>query len=208
MKKELSITPFICYACGIFLNFYWIFCRNNLSLSKQVSCLFGTVALVMLGSFLGAVAHNGGAKRRYLRGGLWILFIYYLYILSILLFFGGLFHVTRSYSGSFNLVPFQTIDNYILHYRNTGAFESFSNLVGNMVVLMPFGLFLPVLFEKFRRFWVFIPTMAFVAVGVELLQWKTGTGVADIDDSILNFLGSIFAYLITRTIQMMSSALK
>ncbi|MFI3250170.1 MAG: VanZ family protein [Eubacteriales bacterium] len=208
MNKQVSITPYICYGAAIFLNFYWIFRRNSLSLSAQLVCLFLTIALITVGSFLGAIAHSGNTKRRYLRGGVWVLFVYYLYILSMLLFFGGLFHVYRNYTGSYNLVPFHTIDNYISFFRNTGAFVSISNLVGNMVILMPFGVFFPVLFPKLRRFWVFIPIMALIAIGVELLQWQTGTGVADIDDSILNFLGGVLAYVFTRCAQMLGTALK
>lgn len=208
MPKYLPILSYISFFAGIFVNFFWIYQRQTLSLQSQL-CLLGlTILLILLGAFLGGIARSGGAKQKFFRAGFWILFVYYLYILAMLLFFGGLFGVDRSYSGDFQLVPFHTIRNYAEFYHATGSFVGLSNLLGNVVVLMPFGFFFPVLFPKTRKFWIFFPLVALIALGVELVQWKTGTGIGDIDDSILNFLGAVLAYCLTRGVQLFSAALK
>jgi len=36
---------------------------------------------------------------------------------------------------------------------------------------------------------------------VEYIQWVTATGAADVDDSILNFIGAALGYLFTRLCQ-------
>lgn len=208
MTKLPTFSPYIVFSFGIFLNFFWIYFRENLSMQAQIVCFALTVFVIVLSSFLAAIQQKGKKKLAYLQGGRWILFIYYLYILSMLLFFGGLFQINRTYQGEFQLIPFQTIDNYINFYRNTGSFVSFYNLLGNVLILMPLGYFIPTLFPCTRKFWVFIPLVAGIALAVELIQWKTGTGIGDIDDSILNFLGAVLAYSATRCSQMIQEALQ
>lgn len=204
----LPQTPYILFASGIFLNFFWIFFREQLSMGVQVAFLALTIIIIAVSSFLAAIHQKGKKKLLYIHAGQWILFVYYLYILSMLLFFGGLFQIQRTYQGEFQLIPFHTIDNYIDHYQRTGSFISFYNLLGNIIVMMPMGYFLPTLFPTLRRFWIFIPFMAAICMGVEFTQWKTGTGIGDIDDSILNFTGAFLAYAVTRLVQMVYIALK
>ena len=124
-----------------------------------------------------------------------------LLILSVLLFFGGLFHLDRGYGGAVNLEPFHTIRNYIIYYRRTGSFVSVTNLLGNVVILVPLGVLMPVMFRPMRHFWTFLPLAALVSCGVEYIQWVTATGAADVDDSILNFIGAALGYLFTRLCQ-------
>lgn len=207
MPTIFQLSPYITFAFAIFVNFFWIFLRDSLSMKFQLFLLATTIVLIVLSSILGAISQTGKKKKIFLLGGQWVLFVYYLYILSVLLFFGGLFQINRTYSGEFQLIPFKTIDSYILFYRNTGSFVSLSNLLGNLVLMMPLGYFIPTLFEKTRKFWVFIPIVAIIATGVELIQWKTGTGIGDVDDSILNFLGAVLAYMVTRSHQMLQKAL-
>lgn len=135
-------------------------------------------------------------------GALWALFLYYLAILSVLLFFGGLFQLDRVWGGSVNLEPFHTIRNYVRFYRNTGSPVSIMNLLGNAVIMVPLGVLLPLLFRSMCHFWTCLPLCALTAVGVEWLQWVTATGAADVDDSILNFLGAALGYFLVRLCQL------
>lgn len=208
MDKTLLISPYISLGIGVFLNFFWIFQREQLSMGVQVVFLALTVFLILLSSILGAMSQKGQKKKLFLQGGQWVLFIYYLYILSMLLFFGGLFQIHRSYHGEFQLIPFQTIDSYIAHYRRTGSFVSFYNLLGNLLIMVPFGYFIPSLFPKMRHFGLFMPFLALCTISVEVVQWLTDSGIGDIDDSILNFMGGMIAYFFTRCHQLLQKALK
>ncbi len=208
MSKMLPISPYLTFSLGIFLNFFWIFHRETLSMKTQLWFLVVTVCLIFLSSLLGAITQTGKRKKLFLQGGQWVLFVYYLYILSMLLFFGGLFQIYRTYQGEFQLVPFHTIDSYISFYRSTGSYISLYNLLGNVIIMMPLGYFMPTLFSKMENFAFFIPFAGIMALSVEFIQWKTGTGIGDIDDSILNFLGAVIAYFLTRCHQMLQKALK
>lgn len=207
MRRCLPIAPYITFSIGIFLNFFWIFQRESLSLSMQLWFLTVTVFLILLSSVLGAVSQKGKNKIRFLHGGQWVLFVYYLYILMMLLFFGGLFQIYRTYQGDFQAIPFHTIDAYLRFYHNTGSVISLKNLLGNFVLMMPLGYFIPTLFPSMRKYWIFIPFIAFLALSVEFIQWKTGSGIGDVDDSILNFSGAVLAYFATRLHQIIKEAI-
>lgn len=208
MSNFIAISPFVTTVLGVFLNFFWIYNKDSLSMGLQVIFLALTIFLIVFTSFLVAVNMKGKNKLKALHIGKWVLFIYYLYILVMLLFVGGLFQIYRTYQGEFQIVPFHTIDTYVSHYKLTGSFVSFYNLLGNILVMMPLGYFIPTLFSKTRKFWVFVPIAGIFALSVELIQWKTATGIGDIDDSILNFTGAVIAYFFTRLSQIIREMLK
>lgn len=184
------------------LNLFWLLNGDALSVDTQMIIPVASVLLAGAGVFLRTRPLNRKGRAAYCRKALWALLIYYLAILSVLLFFGGLFHVDRAWGSAVNLEPFYTIRRFLIHYRRTGSLSSLSNLLGNMVILIPLGVLLPVLFPRLRRFWITIPFMALFAFGVEFIQWRTGVGIADVDDSILNFAGAAVGYVFTRLCQM------
>lgn len=68
---------------------------------------------------------------------------------------------------------------------------------GNVVLGMPFGVLLPVLFPRTRGLLRVVAMTAFVMLTVEVAQGLLVTGRAfDIDDVILNSLGAFTGYLI------------
>ena len=120
----------------------------------------------------------------------------------IFCFTAGIHSDPDSWAGAVNLEPFHTIRRFYVHYQRTGSLSSFFNLLGNIILLVPFGVILPLMFRMMRRFWIFFPAAALFALGIEYLQWITSTGIADIDDSILNFVGAAGGYIVTRICQM------
>ena len=192
----------LCYSAAILVNLVWLLLGGQLDMLLQAAVPAGTVLLAGIGVALRLRSLPRGARGRYLRGALWALFLYYLAILSVLLFFGGLFQLDRVWGGSVNLEPFHTIRSYVRFYHNTGSPVSIMNLLGNVVIMVPLGMLLPVLFRTMRHFWACRPLCALTAGGVEWLQWVTATGAADVDDSILNFLGAALGYLLVRLCQL------
>lgn len=197
---------FVLYALAGALNLFWVAREDVLPVRIQILIPILTAAIVAAGVLLQTRGMPRERRQACIRRGLWVLLIYYLAIVSAMLFFGGLFHVRRGGSGAVNLEPLRTIRNFLIHYRRTGSASSLSNLLGNLVILIPLGVLLPVMFRPMRHFWTFLPLAAALAVGVECIQWATGTGVADIDDSILNFAGAAVGYFITRLVQMVWDA--
>ena len=194
--------PLLCYLAAVLLNLFWILKGDRLSVNHQM--LIPVLCVVIAG--IGVVSRtrhmSARGARTYRRKALWMLLVYYLAILSVLLFFGGLFHVDRAWGSAVNLEPFYTIRRFLIHYQRTGSLSSLSNLLGNIVILIPLGILVPLIFRPLRRFWLTFPLLALFAAGVEYIQWRTGVGIADVDDSILNFAGAAVGYVLTRLCQM------
>lgn len=187
-----------CYLLALGVNLGWLMFGDRLPLLYQLCIPVLTTAVMGAGVLHRLYQLPISSRRGYRRAALWVLFLYYLAIVSVLLFFGGLFHLDRGWGGTVNLTPFHTIHSYIRFYQNTGSWVSLSNLWGNVVILLPLGGFLPLLLRPMRHFWIGLPVLALTAVGVEYLQWLTATGTADVDDSILNFSGAVLGYIVVR----------
>lgn len=98
-----------------------------------------------------------------------------------------------------NLRPFHTIWNvYIVGGLSKGLLSHASivfNLLGNLAVLSPLAVFLPLFFRPMRRFYVFLPTVLFVTALIEALQFCFMRGSCDIDDLLLNAGGAFLFWL-------------
>ena len=101
-------------------------------------------------------------------------------------------------TGHLNLVPLRTVRHFIRLVRDSGnpfliRFARI-NLLGNVWVFVPLGVFMPWLWPPLRRFWRFALCFLAVTVAVELVQLVTLLGSCDVDDVILNFVGGSLGY--------------
>lgn len=69
-------------------------------------------------------------------------------------------------------------------------------VVGNLVMLLPLGIYLPLLYKRCSGFLVVIFLCLLVSVGIELLQLITSFRSTDIDDVLLNTIGAGVGYLL------------
>lgn len=86
-----------------------------------------------------------------------------------------------------NLVPFRSIRSYFVHYGLDGFLVNF---VGNIVMFMPWGLGLTLLWKKNQKLWAVVLYSLGLTVLIESVQLFIGRSV-DVDDLILNFSGSL-----------------
>lgn len=104
----------------------------------------------------------------------------------------------------FNLIPFKTVREYFAVFLGGEHFEDWSwyfthiNLFGNVVMFVPLGLLLPILFERQRSYGSFLFTVASAVAAVELLQFLLRRGYLDVDDLLLNTLGASLGWLCWR----------
>ena len=99
-----------------------------------------------------------------------------------------------------NFNPLETVRLYInaIKYDYIGMEIPLSNLVGNAMLFMPMAVFLPCLFRPMRRFWLFFLTMTLVLVTVEALQLLLACGSCDVDDVLLNLVGTLIVFAILK----------
>lgn len=128
-----------------------------------------------------------------------IAFIIYLINLTYQLFLNpSLRHVKAI--GSVNISPLKTIFLYYNAYtRHTLPIKNIIlNMVGNVMLFMPFGYFIYVLFKPMRSFLPYFFFFLLMITGVEVIQYLWKVGSADIDDIILNMSGILILYIVMK----------
>ena len=104
----------------------------------------------------------------------------------------------------FNLIPFRTLKLFIrllFHHRPQLVESAVVNLAGNVLMFIPLGIFLPLVFFKLRKLWQTLACAALIISLVELLQLLTLVGCCDIDDLILNLIGTAAGYVFFKCIR-------
>ena len=69
-------------------------------------------------------------------------------------------------------------------------------VVGNFIMLMPLGIFLPLLYRKISGLFPVFLVSLMVSTTIELLQLVTSFRSADVDDVFLNTLGACAGYVL------------
>ena len=111
-----------------------------------------------------------------LLGILYILLLYYL-LLS-----------TEGASSGINFIPFREMTRYSI-----GSKSFMYNVLGNILLFIPFGFFLSDTINAKKISEIFICTII-ISLTAELIQFKIGRAF-DVDDIILNTFGSVLGYL-------------
>lgn len=146
-------------------------------------------------------------KKETIKKWIKVLFIFYCLALFYILFLhnsnrGGLgaFGITIFSKRHFemcNIIPFKTVVTYLerLSAQTINTNIVITNLTVNLILLLPMGMSLPVLFEnKFTNFWKFLIFILLITILIEIIQFITLMGVSDIDDVILNTIGACIGY--------------
>jgi Glycopeptide antibiotics resistance protein len=105
-----------------------------------------------------------------------------------------LFNSQRTLDRSINLIPFYSIKEYIFSNSATIKRFAFGNVVGNIVIFIPLGTYLP-LFKNNKRVITNLLFIFIVSLFIEIIQGLLGIGASDIDDIILNCLGGLVGIL-------------
>lgn len=96
-----------------------------------------------------------------------------------------------------NLIPFKTIFEFLDRMNNSNINTNIVvlNLSANLLMFIPMGMALPVLFSNnFNKLWKTTLFVASLVLVIEIIQFVTFCGSADIDDLILNTLGCVIGY--------------
>lgn len=126
---------------------------------------------------------------------LYFVFICYIVLLSKILFLSrvsllDLFDSHRAITRPINLIPFHSIAMLFFGSAGGGRGFAFGNVVGNIILFIPLGIYLPLL-KTDKRVWTNLLVVFAVSLFAEVIQGLLGIGTADIDDVILNFMGGL-----------------
>lgn len=133
----------------------------------------------------------------------WFLVGFAVYVLLMLwLLFGQRW---GQWTGGLNLEPLDTVRSYfwVLRYSRDAELirHAVVNLAGNVLMFVPLGFFVPALWQKMDKIYWHIPAMLGTIVAIELLQLITRLGSCDVDDLILNLVGTTLGFALWKIIR-------
>ena len=141
---------------------------------------------------------------------LFIFFVYFLFLLLLTIFKGGCIEFSNQFNsfmyrehgllGIINIVPIKETINTFMH-SETGMRNSLRNVIGNILVFMPLGFFIPLLFDKFNNLKKVLKVGCLSSLAIELSQLFVGSNVCDIDDVIYNTLGALAGFICYKTFE-------
>lgn len=111
-----------------------------------------------------------------------------LFIIYILLLYYLLLSTEYAVSGM-NFIPFSEMTRYSI-----GSKAFFYNVIGNIALFVPFGYFVSD-YLKAKRIPHILVVSILISLTAELIQFKIGRAF-DIDDIILNVIGSIIGFMV------------
>ena len=121
-----------------------------------------------------------------------------LMMLSFIIYILCLFQVVTFQDGSTwasnNFIPFREILRYDITSR-----LFFKNVVGNMLMFLPFGFFISY-YLKVEKIFLPIVLTIIASVSIEVVQLSIGR-VFDVDDIMLNLLGGMLGYLVYKLLK-------
>lgn len=125
-----------------------------------------------------------------------VLFILYVGFLIYFLFLAewyGRSEISENYR--YNLELFKEIKRFITYREQLGMFAVLANLLGNILIFVPYGFFISMAGRTRGFFKTFFCSM-FLSLCVEIVQLITRVGSFDVDDILLNTIGGVLGYII------------
>lgn len=124
-----------------------------------------------------------------------VLFVLYIVFVFYFLLISEVYGRTGEMQGyHYNLVLFKEIKRFWNYREQLGIFATASNLLGNVLIFLPFGFFMPMA-SKRRSFLVTIIYSFILSLIVETSQLFMQVGSFDVDDLLLNTIGGMLGYI-------------
>lgn len=153
---------------------------------------YAEVLILIVGIYLCYIAilrykerKQGEAVPR-IRYGFGLLFIVYIvFLLELTLLNRGM-----SLEYRLELEVFWSYKKVILEHD----LELRTQILGNIIAFLPWGILLPLISEKARNFRVTVLSAFFMSAGIELMQLIFKCGLCELDDVMNNTLGAFIGY--------------
>lgn len=195
MNKKINIIKKVFLVLSLIIYAYLVFYRHNRFIyhMNYLKCTIFIVLISIVVFILGLIENESKSYRENIN----IYIILYLTLLVSVTFFIGRtdFKIYKWwFPGQY--VPFKTIK---MQFKYASMHTLLKNVFGNLTMLTPLSFLLMIKNKKFNNiFWQSIIILPIILL-IEVTQALTHIGSFDIDDIILNYVGTIiFTFLITR----------
>ncbi len=195
MKEKINTVKNIILIISLLIYSYLVFIGGNQYIFKMsyIKCFIFVLIICLLIYIYGIIANKDSTYKSNIK--IYIL-LYFIILISVTFFIGRteIKFYNWWYAGQY--YPFQTI---LSEFKYGSSLSILKNVIGNGVMLIPLSFLLMIKDKKynniFRQLIIILP----IIISIEVLQAFTHTGSFDIDDILLNYLGTVvFTFLITR----------
>ena len=118
-----------------------------------------------------------------------VLFLLYVIFLIYFLF------VAEWYGRTEVAEEYREIRRFLTYREELGTFAVFANLLGNILIFVPYGFFISMA-SRSRGFFKTLLCSMLLSLGVEIVQLFTRVGSFDVDDILLNTIGGVLGYIV------------
>ncbi|EOC99687.1 VanZ family protein [Caldisalinibacter kiritimatiensis] len=119
----------------------------------------------------------------------------YFILLSYFLFF---YYRVRIYTRGISLQPFKTITPYLTNAAYVNSRIAIINIFGNILLFIPIGFIVGIHIKNAYKSLIVLLSIPII---IEIVQYISATGISDIDDVILNFIGELIGLSTLLTIE-------
>ncbi|MBQ8559571.1 MAG: VanZ family protein [Tyzzerella sp.] len=137
---------------------------------------------------------NAKKRRRYRILGKILFVLYILFVFYFLLVSESYGRIGEMQDYRYNLVLFKEIKRFWNYREQLGIFATATNLLGNILIFLPFGFFMPMA-SRYRSFLTTSIYSLALSLVVELSQLFLKVGCFDVDDLLLNTIGGMLGYI-------------
>ena len=120
---------------------------------------------------------------------LYIIFVFYFLLISEI--YG---RIEKMQEYHYNLVLFREIKRFWNYREQLGMFATATNLLGNVLIFLPFGFFMAMA-SRYRSFLNTLIYSFALSLTIELSQLFMKVGCFDVDDLLLNTIGGILGFI-------------
>ena len=181
-KKNLEKITILILIITFILDFF--FNKNNIGYYLEPIINIIYILSITLIIFIGNINQTKLEKKKKFK----YYFIFYI-LLIIYLTFNRAFNYNRN---MYNLIPFNTILNI------DGDMYLLKTLILNFILYMPFAIILPNMSERLKSNRNYIITIIFMPILIKTLGYIFNYSVFDIDDILLNVIGSTIIFFIIK----------
>ncbi len=195
MNKKITIIKKLVLILNIFIYIYLVFIGRNqymYDMSYSRCILF----MLLLSLFIYVCGISEDRDKSFKNNINIYLILFFILLFSVTFIIGRDRFCLYSWSYGGQMIPFRTIKSQIKYGSNLSILK---NLIGNSIMLIPLSFLLMIKNKKYNNILRQTPITLPLIIFIEILQTYTHTGSFDIDDIILNYLGTIiFTFIITR----------
>lgn len=126
-----------------------------------------------------------------------VFFIYFIAVVQLTLFKQGQFDLRYGGKWYVNVIPIRETVRMITRYHESMR-RIMYNVGGNILLFIPFGFFMPLLFEKMNSIKKVLLYALCFSFTIEFIQYFAVADTSDIDDIIFNCMGAVIGILCYR----------